>query len=323
MEFGRRTESPPRLSSSRPKRMSASTATAAQAEFGRSGGGYKRKGGRGSGWQTPQSPSASANANTRAKRPRVRLSSGRKPSAAAGAPPPEVINLEEEYQVETILDKKIGQSGQSLYYIKWMGWPESANTWEPVGSLDGCEEVLKEFEVRWLQQQKEKNDEARAGPSGLSMSKVNGEPKLTEGNGPASSSSYTSASASGVKARTTAPVATATSTSQLTDQVDDEDENEDSEELMDYDYDILSKCPADKIPKELIAVVDIGGLLTYLIEWEQLDDDQSAGVGVEGGPTEEEPDRGLIKALPFKLMYPAMVIKYYEGHINFTNGTLS
>jgi len=326
MEIGGETESPPRLSSSRPRRISTTTPITPEAqapghlEIGRSAGGYKRKGGRGSGWQTPQSASASATASTRAKRPRVLISSssGRKPSAAAGAPPPDVVNLEEEYQVQKILDKKIGQGGQLLYYIKWIGWPESANTWEPLENLDGCEEVVKEFEVHWLQQQKEKND--GAGPSGVSMSKVNGEPKLTQEKSSASAASSSSATASGVRARTTVPVptptVTPTPTSQLTHKVNDE-----SEEFMEYD--ILSKCPADKSPKELIGVVEIGGLLTYLIEWEHLKENQSTvvGVGVEGGATEEEPDRRLIKALPFKLMYPAMVIKYYEGHINFTNGT--
>ena len=34
---------------------------------------------------------------------------------------------------------------RGLYFVKWKGWPESDNTWEPIGNLEECKDKLKEF----------------------------------------------------------------------------------------------------------------------------------------------------------------------------------
>jgi len=39
--------------------------------------------------------------------------------------------VEEEYVVEKVVDKKILDDGGILYLIKWEGYPDSDNTWEP------------------------------------------------------------------------------------------------------------------------------------------------------------------------------------------------
>lgn len=52
----------------------------------------------------------------------------------------------EEYIIEKILDFKF-DSGKEYFYIKWKGWPDSENTWEPIEHLDNCPSVLKEFLV--------------------------------------------------------------------------------------------------------------------------------------------------------------------------------
>jgi chromobox protein 5 len=31
------------------------------------------------------------------------------------------------------------------FYVKWKGYPDSANTWEPLGNLEGCHDILREF----------------------------------------------------------------------------------------------------------------------------------------------------------------------------------
>ena len=38
---------------------------------------------------------------------------------------------EEDYEVEEIIDKKRGEDGDWLYYVKWVGWESDTNTWEP------------------------------------------------------------------------------------------------------------------------------------------------------------------------------------------------
>ncbi|KAH7563016.1 reverse transcriptase [Bipolaris maydis] len=55
------------------------------------------------------------------------------------------IELEDdEYEVEEIKDlRKIGS--QWKYLVKWQGWPESHNTWEPEGNLTNCKSLVREY----------------------------------------------------------------------------------------------------------------------------------------------------------------------------------
>ncbi|XP_046977890.1 histone-lysine N-methyltransferase SUV39H2-like isoform X1 [Vanessa cardui] len=50
----------------------------------------------------------------------------------------------EEFIIEKILDFKYA-SGKESFYIKWKGWSDSENTWEPIENLDNCPDVLKQF----------------------------------------------------------------------------------------------------------------------------------------------------------------------------------
>lgn len=49
------------------------------------------------------------------------------------------------YEVEFIRRKRICK-GERQYLIKWRGWPENANTWEPVEHLQTCPDVVEAFE---------------------------------------------------------------------------------------------------------------------------------------------------------------------------------
>jgi hypothetical protein len=63
-------------------------------------------------------------------------------------PPPAIITPEsnhEEYEVETILDKRILRN-RPQYLIKWMGYPLHDATWEPLENLENAKETIKEFE---------------------------------------------------------------------------------------------------------------------------------------------------------------------------------
>ncbi|KAH7556815.1 reverse transcriptase [Bipolaris maydis] len=55
------------------------------------------------------------------------------------------IELEDdEYEVEEIRDlRKIGS--QWKYLVKWQGWPDSHNTWEPEGNLTNCKSLVREY----------------------------------------------------------------------------------------------------------------------------------------------------------------------------------
>lgn len=52
---------------------------------------------------------------------------------------------QEEFTVEKILGKRI-RSGRVEYLLKWNGFPDSDNTWEPKENLI-CQELLDEYEA--------------------------------------------------------------------------------------------------------------------------------------------------------------------------------
>jgi len=51
-------------------------------------------------------------------------------------PLPDLINDEEQYEVEAIRSYQCqGRKKQLQYLIKWKGYPESDNTWEPANHI--------------------------------------------------------------------------------------------------------------------------------------------------------------------------------------------
>nr|XP_043609896.1 chromo domain-containing protein LHP1-like [Erigeron canadensis] len=60
----------------------------------------------------------------------------------------QVPELAEGYYVIESVRKKRVHKGATQYLIKWQGWPESANTWEPVENLSVCPELIEAFEER-------------------------------------------------------------------------------------------------------------------------------------------------------------------------------
>ncbi|XP_024521250.1 chromo domain-containing protein LHP1-like [Selaginella moellendorffii] len=52
---------------------------------------------------------------------------------------------DEFYEVESIQQMRLFE-GKLHYYIKWKGYPEEFNTWEPHKHLANCPQALKDFE---------------------------------------------------------------------------------------------------------------------------------------------------------------------------------
>ncbi|XP_019636928.1 PREDICTED: chromodomain Y-like protein 2 isoform X1 [Branchiostoma belcheri] len=53
------------------------------------------------------------------------------------------------FEVEGILDQRT-RRGRPEYLIRWAGFDEDEDTWEPEKNLVGCEEILEEWKRRWL-----------------------------------------------------------------------------------------------------------------------------------------------------------------------------
>ncbi|KAL1547468.1 La ribonucleoprotein [Salvia divinorum] len=66
------------------------------------------------------------------------------------------------YEMEAVRRKRV-RKGQLQYLIKWRGWSEAANTWEPVENLLQCSDIIDAFEEslksgksRWTRKRKRK-----------------------------------------------------------------------------------------------------------------------------------------------------------------------
>jgi hypothetical protein len=56
------------------------------------------------------------------------------------------VSEEEEFEVEAVRgDKKKGK--QTLYFVKWRGFSEAENSWEPESNLTHCPDIIKTYKV--------------------------------------------------------------------------------------------------------------------------------------------------------------------------------
>ena len=63
---------------------------------------------------------------------------------------------EEEYVVEKVVDKRVDTKGSVEYLLKWKGYDDADNTWEPSDNLD-CKELIQEFEAERANKKKAKS----------------------------------------------------------------------------------------------------------------------------------------------------------------------
>src|SRR5712672_2749051 len=77
-------------------------------------------------------------------------------------PPPDLIDGEEEYEVEAVLNHRMfGRRHQVQYLIKWKGYPHSDNTWEPSGNVHADKLINTYHKRRPLEHKKSQRTKAR------------------------------------------------------------------------------------------------------------------------------------------------------------------
>jgi hypothetical protein len=85
---------------------------------------------------------------------------------------------EDMYNVERILDKKFNAVLKKYQYlIKWEGYGDDQNTWEPVESLESCPAMLAKFERRYARREKRKKEEAKKRMNSIAEKRAKGKKK--------------------------------------------------------------------------------------------------------------------------------------------------
>eukprot|EP01043_Picozoa_sp_COSAG02_P085697 COSAG02_NODE_23295_length_723_cov_0.919872_1_plen_129_part_10 len=53
-----------------------------------------------------------------------------------------------DYEVESVVGKRLGPSGELQYRVQWRGYAEEEQTWEPLPNLKNAEEEVAKYETR-------------------------------------------------------------------------------------------------------------------------------------------------------------------------------
>lgn len=186
---------------------------------------------------------------------------------------------EEVFMVERI-ERKRTVNGRVEYFLKWKGYPESDNTWEPEANLD-CSDLIKDFEDRLSREGRKKEPE-----NATEKDKDKKVPKLKKVSAAPPSSSSSSKASSG-KAAT--PQASS----------GNDGLNGDTNEVrVDVpDPNTPSGFKRGLQAEEIIGATELDGQILFLIKWK----------GVE------EPE--LVYAREANDAIPRMVIAFYESKL--------
>lgn len=192
----------------------------------------------------------------------------------------------EEYSVEKILNKRVTK-GKVEYYLKWKGYNENENSWEPVENLN-CKKLIKQFEEKLKKEAKEKEKRQK---------EFRDQEKIVSECGGISISPNPTVlnTASGAGQSTKSK-----KTNLLKKQCSKLADKDFSDNIICDDRQVSDLFSKSREPESIICAAVIDGQLWFLMKWKD---------------NNEETD--VISSNEANILYPQVVIRYYEERIRW------
>ncbi|XP_060873968.1 chromobox protein homolog 5-like [Metopolophium dirhodum] len=147
---------------------------------------------------------------------------------------------EKVYSVEKVLDKR-SRNNMVEYFIKWSGYDDKNNTWEPRENLY-CKYLIKEFEEKLRQGGKKRKRNGKIGHGGRG------------------------------RLRTLSRSTVATSCSSETRRQETRIETDEEIENIDTVNDFSATLPIPKIPEKIMGKTVENGQLVFLMKWRGIEE---------------------------------------------------
>lgn len=201
---------------------------------------------------------------------------------------------EEEFVVEKIMDKRV-RGGKVEYLLKWKGFADSENTWEPKEHLD-CPDLISDFENR----SKAKQQTSVGNTSGSSSSLAAAAASSSTGGGKKRATNEADVSGGAKKKKGTAGSESSGSFQNLLANTSSA-AGAGAEPMVEVNP--ARGFERGLVPEKIIGATDSSGELMFLMKWKNSD------------------EADLVLAKMANVKCPQVVIQFYEERLTWNTGS--